>query len=179
MRLNRYFLGSDSQVDIETVRSLVEIRDLLASKFDRIRLKPFYKESDEYQSLVSDLAYQLTNGKLTIYFSKELRRRFGHSFQLNYPRFIGTLADNNGKIRIKGQIGFGDWFFVFPIIWLAVFIFIYVSWWYDPSYMPGGHTAIYFILFGLFSFLTGLIRTRNKVFEMRTKIDAMVEGKES
>lgn len=179
MRLNRYFLTSDSQVDLQTDRTLAEMKDLLASNFERIRLKPFYKGPDEYQTVRADLAYHLNNGKLIIYFTKELRRKIGHSFQLNYPRFIGTLESDNGKTRIKGQIGLSDWFYAFPIIWLIIFTFLYVAWWRDPHDMPDGDYAIYFIIFGLVAFLIGLVRTRNKTFEMRTKIDSMIERKKS
>lgn len=158
MLLNRIFLSPDSIVDIHTNKSSSEVRNLLGSNFERTRNNLYYKLPEEHQYLTANFGYYINKNKIRIHFAKELRRQFNHPFQVNYPRFIGDLTEENGKVRMKGQIGFRDWVFVFPIIWFAFFIFIYMGWLQNPEEVKDGEFAIYFILFGLLSFLIGLIR---------------------
>ena len=175
MFLHRFFLSSDSIVNFKIDKTLVEVRDILGSNFERTRNNPYYKLPDEYQHLTSEFAFYLTKNKLRIHFSKELKRQINHSFQVNYPRFIGRLTETDGKTQLKGVIGFRNWVFILPMIWFSFFILLYLSWLQNPDAVKDGEFAIYFIALGAVSVFIGLIRTRNKVFEMRAKIDEIFE----
>ncbi|MBD8487695.1 hypothetical protein IFO69_02930 [Echinicola sp. CAU 1574] len=162
-------------MNIKLDKTISEVRGILSSNFERTRKDPYYKLPEEYRHLTSEFAFHLTKDKLRIHFSKELKRQINHSFQINYPRFIGQLTETDGKTQLKGVIGFRDWVFIFPVLWLTFFIALYISWVRNPTEMKDGEFAIYFIAIGGISFLVGLIRSRTKVFEIRAKINELFE----
>jgi hypothetical protein len=179
MFLNRFFLSSDSIVNIEIDKTISGVKDILSSNFERTRNNPQYSYPEENQYLTSKFAYHLTKNKLRIHFSKELKREINYFFPVNYPKFIGQLNETEGKTQIKGVIGFSNWTFILPVLVLTFLMIPFISWLVNPTGVKDGEYTIFFIIFGWIPFLTGLIRSRNKVFEMRAKIDLLFEQDES
>lgn len=170
MTLNKLFLGDNSVVDLTTNETVDEIKLKLASRYSKSRLDPLYRFPEDNEDFTTSYVHFIKNGRLKIYFSKDLNRRVRHSFQVTYPWFTGDIIDTGDSRLIKGNIGLPEWTFYFTLIWFAFFGFIfYIGW--TKGETDGIEIPLYFILFGLLAFLIGLVRTRNKVDEMRREID--------
>lgn len=172
MTLNELFLGDNAVVDITTNETVDEIKLKLASRYSKSRLDPLYRFPEEDEDFTTSYVHFIKNDRLKIYFAKDLNRKVRHSFQVTYPWFTGDIIDSGDTRKIKGKIGLPEWTFYFTLLWFTFFGLILITGWTkgetDEIEIP-----LYFILFGLISFLIGLVRTRNKVDEMRDEIDRL------
>lgn len=174
MKLNQLFLGSNSIVSIETKESVNEIKLKLGTRYSRGK-RNISMELNEYST---NYVYNLDrNNKLKIYFAKELNRRWIHNFQAAYPQFRGQIIDDGNTRIIKGNIGFPKWVYYFNLLWLATFVYIYITWSIKgESSMSQGNIAIYFILFGLFSMLFAVFGIRKKVNVMHQELSNLFDN---
>jgi hypothetical protein len=172
MTLNSLFLGDNSVVDLATKDTVDVIKLKLASRYSRSRLDPKMRFPEEHEDFGSDYVYYVKKDGLEIHFAKDLNWRVRHSFQLTYPWFTGQIIDHGDLRFIKGKIGLPEWTYYFTLLWFSFFAFIYIGWTIKgESEFRQGDVALYFILFGLLTYLIGLIRTRKKVVELREEID--------
>lgn len=170
MTLNKLFLGANSVVDLTTNVTVDEIKLKLDSRYSKSRLDPLYRFPEENEDFTTSYVHFIKKGRLKIYFSKDLNRKVKHNFQVAYPWFTGDIIDMGDTRKIKGKIGLPESTFYFTLLWFAFFGFIfYIGW--TKAETDWIEIPLYFILFGLITFLVGLIRTRNKVDEMRDEID--------
>jgi len=170
MTLNELFFGDNSVVDIATSETVDEIKLKLATKYQVTRRNPKGFFPEEHDDFSAAYVYYIKKGCIRIFFAKDLNRKVRHSFQVAYPWFTGEIIDTGDSRIIKGKIGLPEWTFYFTLLWLAFFGFIcYIAW--TNGETEGIEIPLCFILFGLITFLIGLVRTRNKVDEMRDELD--------
>ena len=171
MTLNKLFLGDNSVVDLTTKETVGEIKLKLASRYSKARHDPLFRFPGEFEDFSTQYVHFISKNEFKIYFSKDLNRKVRHSFQVAYPWFVGNIIDTGDLRIIRGKIGLPEWTFYFSVLWFVSFGFIYFINLTNERTVGPPEIPLYFLLFGLITSLIGLIRTRNKVDEMRNEID--------
>ena len=103
--LNELFLGANSQVNLETFKTIDQLKLSFSRKLDSRKLDYFSQILDNDNLSNTKFVYSISNSKLKISFSKEAKTSFRITNLSIYPMFVGTLENYNSKSIIKGKIG--------------------------------------------------------------------------
>lgn len=174
--LNTLFLGANSRVNLETHKTIDQLKLSFSRRLDSRKLDYFSLTLDANTPLTSPFVYSISNSKLKISFSKEVKPSFRITSLSVYPTFIGTIQSNTDKSIIKGKIGIQEHYWWFYLIWFIPFVYMFYGWLFYEDSFPDGHIAVYFILFGLLSLLFIVITMRNRVDRLREEIINIIES---
>ena len=174
--LNELFLGANSQVNLETFKTIDQLKLSFSRKLDSRKLDYFSQILDIDNQCNTKFVYSISNSKLKISFSKETKTSFRITNLSIYPSFVGTLENYNSKSIIKGKIGIPEHYWWFYIIWFIPFFYMFSGWLFYEDSFPEGHIAIYFIMFGLLTLIVILMTMRNRVDALREELINIIES---